>query len=92
MLGDVTYYDTMPSDSEGRGAIQRGMPRPPSTMVQTPLRIPSEWIAEADELAKLMARPGFSSTRSEVLRAAIAKGLTVLRAELADEKKPTKRR
>ncbi len=61
-------------------------------MVQTPLRIPAEWVAEADELAKLMARPGFSSTRSEVLRAAIVKGLAVLRAELPAERRTTKKR
>lgn len=52
------------------------------------LRIPSEWIAQADELAKLMARPGFSSTRSEVLRAAIVKGLEVLRAEFGPTASP----
>jgi uncharacterized membrane protein len=61
-------------------------------MVQTPLRIPKEWVAEADELAKLMARPGFSSTRSEVLRAAIAKGLAVLRAELPSTTRKTQKK
>ncbi|MBK6461912.1 MAG: hypothetical protein IPF92_12985 [Myxococcales bacterium] len=58
------------------------MPRPPSTAVQIAIRVPAEWLEEAERLAAKMARPGMTSTRSDVLRAAIAKGLDALRAEV----------
>jgi predicted transcriptional regulator len=40
------------------------------------IRVPAEHIAEADALAKRLA-----STRSDVMRAALVKGLAMLRAE-----------
>ena len=58
------------------------MPRPPSTAVQIAIRVPAEWLEEAERLAAKMVRPGMTSTRSDVLRAAIAKGLDALRAEV----------
>jgi hypothetical protein len=54
--------------------------------------VPSEWLEEAERLAAKMARPGMTSTRSDVLRAAIAKGLDALRAEVDgdDPRRPTR--
>ena len=66
----------------------RDMPRPPSDAVQIALRLPAPWLSEADELAKLLSRPGFEASRSDALRAAIAMGLEVLRSELKNAKKP----
>lgn len=77
----IVHHITMLSDVRNGVAVEGGVPRPPSTAVQIAIRLPAEWLAEADALAIVMARPGFSTTRSDVLRAAIAKGLEVLRAE-----------
>jgi hypothetical protein len=58
------------------------MPRPPSNAVQIALRIPKPWLEQADALAPLLSRPGFEASRSDALRAAMAKGLETLSAEL----------
>lgn len=68
------------------------MPRPPSSAIQIALRIPAEWLEEVDRLTTKLVRPGMSSTRSDVLRAAIAKGLEVFRAELDEPSTPPKKR
>lgn len=67
------------------------MPRPKSSAVQIALRLPSEWLAEADQIAKLMSRPGVTVTRSDALRAAVAKGLETLRVEFQGAGTPKKR-
>jgi hypothetical protein len=59
------------------------MPRPPSDSVQIAIRIPKEWTVAADEVAKLISRPGFQASRTDAFRAAIARGFEVLRAEAA---------
>lgn len=74
------------------------MPRPPSDAVQIALRIPKDWMAQADELAKLLERPGLPVTRTDAFRAAIARGLPLLLSELRrpapteTEKTPPKKR
>jgi hypothetical protein len=57
------------------------VPRPPSDTVQVAIRIPREWLAKADELAKRISRPGVTMSRTDALRAAIAAGFTVLEGE-----------
>jgi hypothetical protein len=52
-----------------------------SETVQIGLRIPAEWLGEADAIAKSLSRPGLVVTRTDAFRAAIAKGLEALTAE-----------
>lgn len=47
--------------------------------VQITLRIPKEWLAEADALAEAMSQPGITMTQTDVFRAAIVRGLEALR-------------
>lgn len=61
--------------------VEMRMPRPPSDAVQIAIRVPKEWIKEADELAQLMSKPGFTATRTDAIRAALAKGLVALAKE-----------
>lgn len=49
--------------------------------MQIALRLPAEWLREADALVERLAVPGLKQTRSDILRRAIAEGLAVLRAE-----------
>lgn len=65
--------------------VEDGMPRPPSDTVQVAIRIPADWLGEADRLAALISRPGFVASRTDALRAAMARGFESLRAELAPE-------
>jgi hypothetical protein len=58
------------------------MPRPPSDAEQIALRVPKAWLAQADEIAKLISRPGFEASRTDAFRAAIAKGFELLFEEL----------
>ena len=79
---DVSYPIIVLSASNGRIAVQRGVPRPPSTAKQIAIRIPAACLQQADDLVPLLERPGFQTTRSDVLRAAIIRGLEVMREEL----------
>jgi hypothetical protein len=63
------------------------MSRHSSNNTQLTLRVPGDWQALADELATLMSRPGVPMSRSDAYRAAIARGLEVLRAEYSAETK-----
>lgn len=65
--------------------------RPPSgNDEQIALRLPAEWIERADRLreSSVLAKEGVGVTRSDVLRAAIARGL----ASLEDEAKKSPRK
>jgi len=70
------------------------MPRPPSNSVQIAIRVPAEWLTEADEIAKLVSRPGLEASRTDAFRAAIARGFQAIREESAASapapKKPTR--
>lgn len=57
------------------------MPRPPSDSVQIAIRVPKEWLSQADHVAALISRPGFQASRTDAFRAAIARGFDALRAE-----------
>jgi hypothetical protein len=67
--------------------VMGSVPRPPSNSVQVALRIPAEWISEADEIAKLISRPGFQAARADAFRAAMARGFEALRAEAKGKRK-----
>lgn len=70
------------------------MPRPRTTDAQISLRLKADAVAKADEIAEALqaSRPGFTTTRSDVLRAAIIRGLDAMHAETvpAAVKKPKK--
>lgn len=58
------------------------MPRPPSDSVQIAIRVPSSWLPQAEQLAKLISRPGFEASKTDAFRAAMARGFEVMIAEL----------
>lgn len=64
------------------------MPRPPSNSVQIALRVPPEWLTEADEIAKIVSRPGLEASRTDAFRAAIARGFQAIREDERAAKKP----
>jgi hypothetical protein len=66
------------------------MPRPPTDAIQIALRVPKKWLDEADQIAKLISRPGFEASRTDAFRAAIARGFEVMKTEA--EQETTKRR
>lgn len=49
--------------------------------MQIALRVPVEWLEEADALAERLAVRGLEQTRTDILRRAIAEGLAVLQLE-----------
>jgi ribosomal protein S9 len=49
---------------------------------QTAIRIPVEWVAELQEIAAQLSRPGIPVTQADAMRAAIAEGLIALRRDL----------
>ena len=62
-------------------AVQDDMARPPVDTVQVTFRIPTPWLIEADEVADLLSRPGHRLSRTDAMRAALAKGFEALRGE-----------
>ena len=69
------------------------MPRPPSeNTFQVTFKIPETWIAQADRVAASMSHPGVTLTRTDALRAALARGLDALEAEQAHASKPRVRK
>jgi hypothetical protein len=62
--------------------VEVGVARPPSgNDEQIAIRLPKEWLARADKLSDFIAKPGVGVTRSDVLRAALARGLDALEEE-----------
>ena len=57
------------------------MPKPPSNNVMLAIRVPSEWLTEADELARQMSVAGLQLTRTDIFRQAFVLGLEKLRAK-----------
>jgi hypothetical protein len=59
------------------------MPKPPSeNTTQVAFKIPDQWLDRAEVLAVALSRPGISTvTKTEILRAALARGLDVLEEE-----------
>ena len=58
------------------------MPRPQSeNTFQVAFKIPQSWIDMADEIAEAMSQPGLTITRTDALRAALARGLESMRAD-----------
>lgn len=57
------------------------MPRPHTDTVQIALRVPRGWLQVADEIAVTISQPGINASRSDALRACIARGIDVFRGE-----------
>jgi hypothetical protein len=76
------------------GVQAGGVPRPSTgNDSSVALRLPEAWLARAEALRDFLASklgPGGELTRSDVLRAALARGLEALEAERAAVRKPTK--
>jgi hypothetical protein len=70
--------------------LKGAMPRPPSDAVQIAIRVPKAWLTEADEIAKIISRPGFEASRTDAFRAAIARGFEVMKREAEQESKRRK--
>lgn len=69
------------------------MARPKKQMQMIALRVPAEWLEEADKLLEELAVPGLRQNRSDILRRAIATGLAELSKQAEggdDERKPKK--
>jgi hypothetical protein len=69
---------------------QKMPPKPLSeNTTQVAFKIPDEWLDRAEVLAAALSRPGISTvTKTEILRAALGRGLDVLEEETP---KPRKR-
>lgn len=65
-------------------------PREPADTSPISLRIPNAWFAELDELGVRMSRPGIELGRSDVIRAAIARGIQELMTETQPETRDRK--
>lgn len=68
------------------------MARESATAVQITIRIPKDMLALADEVAELLSRPGLPASRNDALRAAVARGLAVLKDEAKGAEPSTKKR
>ncbi len=58
------------------------MPRDPSDSIQVSCRVPKAWVADFDAVAKALSRPGLDVTKTDAIRACLARGLLELKAEL----------
>jgi hypothetical protein len=76
------------------GVKRSDVPRPASDNDDSvALRLPKDWLRRAEALIESMSRPGIGVSRSDVLRAALAKGLVALEAEAAKaSSKPSRRK
>jgi hypothetical protein len=54
--------------------------------VQITIRVPVQWVARADALARRFSRPGTPASRSMALRDALLRGIETLEAEEAPSK------
>ena len=50
------------------------MPRPPTDAVQIAIRVPKAWTERADRLIPTLSKPGVTASRTDVFRAAMARG------------------
>jgi len=62
------------------------MPRPQSeNTFQVAIKVPQEWVDQADAIAAARSRPGLVVTRTDAIRAAIAHGLETLSVDDASD-------
>jgi hypothetical protein len=71
----------------------RDVPRSKSeNTVQLVVRVPEAWLDRLDALLPWLAQPGVATTRTDAVRASIAKGLDALEAKRASETETPKPR
>ena len=58
----------------------RDVPRPKTDTLQLAVRIPRAWLSRLDALVPKIAQPGVQTTRTDAIRAALARGLYALEA------------
>ena len=63
------------------------MAPPKKDTVQVTFRVPSEWIKDADAIAKAFSVPGFDMSRTDVFRMAIVNGFAKLRLDIGKKGK-----
>ncbi len=70
------------------------MPRPAQDMVQVTFRLPRPMALDADRVADLISVPGKRASRTDALRAAIARGIAAIQddaSKTSDEPEPSKK-
>ena len=72
--------------AQGAVVASPGMKQRKKDPVQIAIRVPPEWLDDAERLAMALSRPGLEVTRTEAFRAAMARGLETMLAEAAAEK------
>lgn len=72
--------------AQGTVVPSSGMKQRKKEPVQIGIRVPPEWLDDAERLAAALSRPGLEVTRTEAFRAALARGLESLLAETTPEK------
>jgi hypothetical protein len=60
------------------------VPRAKTDTLQLAVRIPREWLARLDALVPKIAQAGVQTTRTDAIRAALAKGLDALETQLGN--------
>lgn len=72
----------------------RSVPRPKTDTLQLAVRIPRAWLGRLDALIPKIAQAGVQTTRTDAIRAALAKGLDALEVQFPDEPpaKPSRRK
>jgi hypothetical protein len=72
----------------------RSLPRPKTDTLQLAVRIPRAWLERLDALVPKIAQAGVQTTRTDAIRAALAKGLDALEVQFADAPpaKPSRRK
>ncbi len=77
---------------DGMTMVSGSVPRKSSdNTTQIALRVPDAWLERCDALLSWISRPGINTTRTDIMRAALAHGLEALEQERAAESKPRKR-
>jgi|HubBroStandDraft_1064217.scaffolds.fasta_scaffold428071_1 hypothetical protein len=63
----------------------RDVPRPKTDTLQLAVRIPRAWLSRLDALIPKIAQAGVQTTRTDAIRAALAKGIDALEAQFGDD-------
>lgn len=76
----------MPSNNARRGSGE-------AATTQVSFRLPTEWLARADEIARRLSEDARPMSRTDALRIAISRGFAVLEKSVVDRAaSPNKRR
>lgn len=84
----IVMRNTSTVDAEAPKPEEGDMPRPDRGYQQIALRVPTAFIKEADECAKLLSRPdiGYAATKADAYRVAMERGFAAIRAEAKAQK------